>query len=87
MEDSLKTRLNSFNIQGLISGKKMIGDREGWTVKEMMEMYKAMPKGSVFMTDMSREGFCYNMIIILFLPKHLWKCHNLHLKYLALYQK
>lgn len=52
----------SFSIQGLISGKKTVGDREGWTVKEMMEMYKAMPEGSVFMTDMSRQGFCYNMI-------------------------
>ncbi len=62
VEEKLYFLPYSFNIQGLISGKKMIGDREGWTVKEMMEMYKAMPKGSVFMTDMSRQGFCYNMI-------------------------
>jgi ABC-type glycerol-3-phosphate transport system substrate-binding protein len=53
---------NSFNVIGLLGGKKIVGDREGWTVDEMIEAYEAMPEGSEFMQYESRQGFLQEII-------------------------
>lgn len=53
---------SSFSLQSLIAGKKIVGDIEGWTVKEMIDMYSNMPKGSEFMQYMSRDWFVTNII-------------------------
>lgn len=52
----------SFAPQGLIAGKEMVGDIEGWTVEEMIAAYNKMPKGSVFMTYMSRDWFISSLV-------------------------
>ncbi len=52
----------SFAPQALIAGKKVVGDIEGWTVEEMIDLYKKMPEGSLFMEYMTREWFVSNIV-------------------------
>ena len=52
----------SFAVNVLIGSKKVFGDMESWTYEEMEEKYKNMPKNGVFMQDMTREWFMYNML-------------------------
>ncbi|MCI8750407.1 MAG: extracellular solute-binding protein [Lachnospiraceae bacterium] len=52
----------SFAVNVLIGSKKVFGDMESWTYEEMEEKYKSMPKNGVFMQDMTREWFMYNML-------------------------
>lgn len=52
----------SFSLQGLAAPKKTVGDKEGWTVDDMMKLYKEMPKDGVFMQYMTREWFVQNII-------------------------
>jgi ABC-type glycerol-3-phosphate transport system substrate-binding protein len=53
---------NSFSVIGLLGGKKNVGDREGWTVDEMIAAYEAMPEGTEFMQYESRQGFLQEII-------------------------
>lgn len=52
----------SFSIQGLAASKKIMGDKEGWTVDDMMKLYEEMPEDGVFMQYMTRQWFLQNII-------------------------
>ena len=54
---------SDFCIQGLVSGKDVVGDREGWTVEEMMDAYGKLPDGSCFLDrGGSRNEFMKNVL-------------------------
>lgn len=51
-----------FSINALVGSKKVFGDMEGWTYKEMEEKYNSMPKDGIFMQGMTSEWFIQNML-------------------------
>lgn len=52
----------AFSINALVGSKKVFGDMEGWTYKEMEEKYNSMPKDGMFMQGMTSEWFIQNML-------------------------
>lgn len=51
-----------FSIEALISGKDIVGDKEGWSVDDMIKLYKNMPKDGVFMRYMAKQWFLRNIV-------------------------
>ncbi len=51
-----------FSMQFLAASKKVTGDREGWSVDEMLKVYEGMKKGAVFMPLCDRERFVSTMM-------------------------
>lgn len=46
---------SSFQLKGLVSSKKLMKDKESWTISEMIDSYEAMPENRVFMQYADRE--------------------------------
>ncbi len=61
-DGKLYTLPSQFSPQFLATSKKVAGDREGWTVDEMLKDYEGMKKGTVFMPYCSRESFVSTMM-------------------------
>lgn len=48
---------SAFYIQALIAPKNKVGDIESWSIEDMMELYKSMPKHMTFIRNISRQWF------------------------------
>lgn len=49
--------LPSFSVETFVGKKSILGDREGWTMAEMMELMSQMPEGTQSFGDMTRDIF------------------------------
>ena len=52
----------SFDINGITCSKEVFGDMEGWTLEELEETYKNIPKDGVLMYGATSEWFVENML-------------------------
>lgn len=58
---------DTFELKVLLGNKKMMGDKDSWTMKEMLSLYKELPESFMYMTDISKENyigdvFCYQQL-------------------------
>ncbi|MCQ2523648.1 MAG: extracellular solute-binding protein [Lachnospiraceae bacterium] len=54
----------SFYIETVVGKKSILGDRQGWTMKEMMEFEKTIPEKSSLIMGVTRNEFVNNMLAV-----------------------
>ncbi len=52
----------SFNVRTLIGKKSIVGDRTGWTMKDMQELMATLPEGTQAIGELTRGNFLYNVM-------------------------
>jgi len=52
----------SISLNTVIANKSMVGNRDSWTVEEMVDFIKNLPEGVEFMTGMTQNSAAYNLL-------------------------
>ena len=52
----------SISLNTVIANKSMVGNRDSWTVEEMVDFIKNLPEGVEFMTGMTQTSAAYNLL-------------------------
>lgn len=54
----------SFYVETVIGKKSLLGDRQGWTMSEMMEVEKTLPETTALFMGVTRDEFINNMLSV-----------------------